>query len=171
LVVRKARLDEHPALAHLAVGHIAQPYALPLNEAHYRGYFSRPDVDVFVAEVGGRRAGMVVASEEPGFFSSRVHVAALVTEPEFRSSTVASRLMRHVVGHSLERNATAFIFEAEHRMAERYLAHLKALFPQAGLELVQTHSLGGGLGSFEIRLPGKPLWRRFLNLLKRIGPK
>lgn len=171
LVVRAARQEEHPELARLAVAHVAQPHGIPLSEAQYGAYFRTPGVRVFVAEVGGRHAGMVVAAERRRRFSLRVHVSALLTEPKFRSSSVASRLIRHVMDHCLERNAAALVFEAEHRLATKYLAHLKAQFPQHRMELVQTHSLGGGLGSYEIRLPRKPIWQSILNLLKRPGSK
>ncbi len=171
LRVREAHFHELDRLAHLAVEHVPQidPFAEKnaLVEANYRQDFEKPGVRVWVAESGGRLAGMVVTSEEKhGLFSRKMHVGGMATFPPFRGSNAADRLMRHGLTHARERNVRLIRFEAAPYMAIKYAA----FFKRNGLKLVQTHALLYGIRAYEAHFPNRIVaW--FMKLLKRPASK
>ncbi|MBI2445855.1 GNAT family N-acetyltransferase [Candidatus Micrarchaeota archaeon] len=176
-VVRRALPHEFDQLARMAFQNVPQlnpgEARLPpefrrrwVSEAEYRNHLDQPGVTAWVAESGGRLAGMVVTHELPrGRFSKELHVGALTTTGDFRYGPLAARLIRHVVEHALQRNVRVIEFEAQTQLAAKYRTYLEGRLPY-GLKLVQTHTLAHGRGTYEVQLPYRGFWS-FLNLLKR----
>jgi len=125
LIVRRMTLDDLPAVVALD----QMSFSLPWPERSFRFELTdNPASRCWVAESGGRIAGMIVA----WLLVDEAHIATIATHPDFRRRGIAKRLLTHALRHMMEEGAQSSFLEVRESNAVAQEMYRKFGYEESG---------------------------------------